>query len=251
MLLSLPLEIWEMIFDLLPGQDLQLISKVPRLRVTLAIARTSTHRLEAHRAGFVDASQPGSRPLAERIELLKAYRARWESLRWAKVICLPPRFLWIYHFAGNVLAYVCTHRASFMQYLRLPFGGTLASSWEDYKLELEHGIKTFSAYPEKNLLAVLEEWFDDGWWVEIPRVRLHIRRLDSARDIVVPHNGQLTVCRPFTTDIDLNVYIQPEDLSCEIEQIGHRIAILFACYTSQEPGYCAKFIMWNMITQQT
>jgi len=28
MLLALPLEIWEIIFDLLPGQDLQLTSKV-------------------------------------------------------------------------------------------------------------------------------------------------------------------------------------------------------------------------------
>ena len=28
MLLSLPLEIWEIIFDLLPGQDLHLLSKV-------------------------------------------------------------------------------------------------------------------------------------------------------------------------------------------------------------------------------
>jgi len=53
-----------------------------------------------------------------------------------------------------------------MQYLRLPLGGTPASSWEDDQLGLKHGIKTFSAYPEKNLLAVLEEWFDNGWWVE-------------------------------------------------------------------------------------
>jgi len=27
-------------------------------------------------------------------------------------------------------------------------------------LGLEHGVKTFSAYPEKNLLVVMEEWFD-------------------------------------------------------------------------------------------
>ncbi|KAF9644766.1 hypothetical protein BDM02DRAFT_872739 [Thelephora ganbajun] len=50
---------------------LQLISKVPRLRVILAIARMSAHRLEAHRAGTIDVSQPGSRTLAERIELLR------------------------------------------------------------------------------------------------------------------------------------------------------------------------------------
>lgn len=58
------------------------------------------------------------------------------------------------------------------------------------------------------------------------------------------------VCQPFTTDINLDVYIQPEDLSCEVEQIGHHIAILFACYTSEEPGYCAKFIMWDVVTQE-
>ena len=33
-----------------------------------------------------------------------------------------------------------------------------------------------------------------------------------------------------------------------MEQIGHYIAILFACFAFPEPGYCAKFIMWNMFT---
>ena len=100
-----------------------------------------------------------------------------------------------------------------MGYLGLPFGGVPLNSWEDDKLDLEHGIKTFSAYPEQNSLAVLEEWYDDNWCVacilkvsliwpvpltwtmfcrcRTPCVRLHVRRLDSTRDIVVPHNGQL------------------------------------------------------------
>jgi hypothetical protein len=71
--------------------------------------------------------------------------------------------LWIYHFTGNVLAYIPMPRAPAVKCLRLPFGRTPASSWETRELELEHGIKTFSAYPEKNLFAVLEEWFVDGW----------------------------------------------------------------------------------------
>jgi len=49
-----------------------------------------------------------------------------------------------------------------MRYLKLPFGGFPASSWDDNLSDLEHGIKTFSAYPEKNLLAVVEEWLDHG-----------------------------------------------------------------------------------------
>ena len=52
-----------------------------------------------------------------------------------------------------------------MGYLDLPFGGVPLSSWEDGKLDLEYGIKTFSAYPEQNSLAILEEWYDDNWWV--------------------------------------------------------------------------------------
>lgn len=50
--------------------------------------------------------------------------------------------------------------ASIVQYLKLPFGGAPASSWEDDQLGLGHEIKTFSVLPRKNLLAVLEEWFD-------------------------------------------------------------------------------------------
>ena len=41
-----------------------------------------------------------------------------------------------------------------MGYLGLSFGGLPLNSWEEDKLDLEHGIKT----PEQNSLAVLEEW---------------------------------------------------------------------------------------------
>jgi hypothetical protein len=96
---------------------------------------------------------------------LKAYRARWESLHPTEVTRLSPRLLWVYNFAGNVLVYTSTCDASVMKYLRLPSGGVPASSWEEDQLGLEHGIASFSVYPEKNVLAVLEEWFDDGRWV--------------------------------------------------------------------------------------
>lgn len=112
-------------------------------------------------------SSPGSRSIAERAELLKAYRARWESLRWTEVTSLPPRTLWIHHFAGDVLAYIHAYRAPVVKYLRLPFGGNAADSWDGCPLELEYGIKTFSAYPKKNLLAVLEEWFVQGYVTRI------------------------------------------------------------------------------------
>ena len=59
-----------------------------------------------------------------------------------------------------------------------------------------------------------------------------------------------SVCQPFTAEVELDVEIQPEYLSCEIEQIGHNIGILFACYTTQGPEYCAKFIMWDVVTQE-
>ena len=186
--------------------------QVPRLRIILAIARRSAHRLEVYRAGFVEVSRPGSRPLAQRAKLLKAYRSRWESLRWTGVTHLPPRFMWICHRVGNELAYTHAHDATVIKHLRLPSGGTLPNSWEDDRLDLEHGIKTFSVHPEKNLLVVLEGWFDDGRWVtclgdhthlihssnqwnirlhSVPRVKLHVERLDSTRDTVLPHNGQL------------------------------------------------------------
>ena len=42
------------------------------------------------------------------------------------------------------------------------------NSWEDDQLGLEYGVKSFSAHPEKNLLVVLEEWFDDNRWVVCP-----------------------------------------------------------------------------------
>lgn len=148
--------------------------QVPRLRVLLEIARRSAHRLAVHRAGLVGASRPGSHPLAQRAELLKTYRARWETLRWAGMTRLIPRPLWIYHFAGNVLVHIHTPRAPVIKYLRLPSGSTPAKFLQDDQLGLEHGIKTFSAYPEKNLLAVLEEWFDDGLWVTLVPTVLHV-----------------------------------------------------------------------------
>ena len=42
----------------------------------------------------------------------------------------------------------------------------------------------------------------------------------------------------------------PKKLSCEIEQNENHLAILFACYTTYPPGYCAKCIMWDVITQE-
>ena len=69
----------------------------------------------------------------------------------------------MYHFAGDVLVYIQEPRPSVLQCLRLPFGGTSANSWENDRLGLEHWVKTFLANPENNLLAVLEEWFDNGW----------------------------------------------------------------------------------------
>ena len=70
----------------------------------------------------------------------------------------PPRPLWIYHFAGNVLVHIHEQRALAIKYIKLPSEEAPASSWEDDQLDIEHGIKTFSAYPGKNLLAVIEEW---------------------------------------------------------------------------------------------
>jgi hypothetical protein len=70
-----------------------------------------------------------------------------------------------------MLAYVSSCDPPVVKYLRLPSGGVPASSWEDDQLGLEHEMTSFSAYPEKNLLAVLEEWFDDDRWV----TRSHVR----------------------------------------------------------------------------
>jgi hypothetical protein len=114
----------------------------------------------------------GSRPLARRADLLKAYRARWECLRWTEVTRLPPMVLWIYHFAGDVLAYISMYRAPVVQCLRLPLGRPSVTLWEGCGLGLEHGIKTFSAYPEKNLAAVLEEWFVDGCVPSVIMIRV-------------------------------------------------------------------------------
>jgi hypothetical protein len=121
------------------------------------------------------------------------------------------RSMGICNIAGNELAYTRAQRPPVVKYLRLPSGGIPIDSWEDDQLGLEYGINSFSAHPEKNLLVVLEAWFDDDRWVACPgkscvagfpdpwgilphrvlRARLHVRRLAPARDIVVPHNGQL------------------------------------------------------------
>ena len=50
------------------------------------------------------------------------------------------------------------------------------------------------------------------------------------------------------TEIDLGVDAQPGQLSCEIEQVGHRIGVLFAFYV--QAGYCANFFMWDVTTQE-
>jgi hypothetical protein len=67
----------------------------------------------------------------------------------------------LHHFAGDMLLCTQENRPSVIRCLRLPFGRTPTTSWEDYQLGLEHGIKTFLVIFENNLLAVLEEWFDD------------------------------------------------------------------------------------------
>jgi len=50
------------------------------------------------------------------------------------------------------------------------------------------------------------------------------------------------------TEIDLDVDVQLGQLSCEIEQMGHRVGILFAFYV--QAAYCARFFMWDVITQE-
>ena len=52
------------------------------------------------------------------------------------------------------------------------------------------------------------------------------------------------------TRVRLDIPIAPEHLSYEIEQTGHHIAILLARHISQPPGYCAPFIMWDLVTQE-
>ena len=58
------------------------------------------------------------------------------------------------------MASIAKSGAPIVQCLRLPFCGIPVSLWEGCRLGWEHGVKTFSAYPEKNLLVVLEEWLD-------------------------------------------------------------------------------------------
>jgi len=83
-------------------------------------------------------------------------------------------------------------RAPVIKYLRLPSGRAPAKFWEDNQLGLEHGIKTFSAYPEKNLLAVLEERFDDALWVTLVPTVLHVVGFSDLLNVCVP---QRTTCQ--------------------------------------------------------
>jgi hypothetical protein len=117
------------------------------------------HRLELHKAGMVEASLAGSSPLEERSKLLKAYRARWESLYWTRVTRLRSNAMRCPQFVGTTLVYAGIQRASVIYYHRLPFGGTPWSWREDHQLGLNRGgtIKVFSAHFETNLLAVLME----------------------------------------------------------------------------------------------
>ena len=53
-----------------------------------------------------------------------------------------------------------------MGYLGLQFGGAPVNSREDDGLDLEYGIKAFSAYPGRNSLVISEEWCDLGDWIQ-------------------------------------------------------------------------------------
>lgn len=110
---------------------------------------------------MAEPSPSGSLTLVERSELLKAYRARWESLRWKQVIRLRSSGARCPQFAGKTLVYADARRPV-LYYHRLPFGGAPESWWEDFQLgPNDRGIvKAFSAHFGTNLLAVLiEEWF--------------------------------------------------------------------------------------------
>ena len=123
------------------------------------------HRLEVHRAGMIEAPLAVSTPLVARSKLLKAYRARWESLRWTQVTHLRSHAMRCPQFAGTTLVYAGIQRASIVYYRRLPFGGTQGNSWEDHQLgsNPRGTIKVFSAHFGTNLLAVLmEEWLENA-----------------------------------------------------------------------------------------
>ena len=183
-LLALPLEIWEIIFSFLVGQDLQLISKVvspappsipslassrhliqvPKLRNILAIARRSAYRLEVYRAGWVDTSPPGSLSSLKGEELLRAYRARWENLHWARVTRFPRKPMRVQHLTENMLAYLTmdTEPAELTtQCLRPPCDET-PGNLRSCRLGFEDNLKVFSMCLGKNLFAALEEWFVHG-----------------------------------------------------------------------------------------
>lgn len=48
----------------------------------------------------------------------------------------------------------------------------------------------------------------------------------------------------------MDVPIPFDELSCEIEQIGPHISILFSCYASHGSSRCAKFFMWDVSSQE-
>jgi hypothetical protein len=75
MLLALPLEIWEIIFDLLPGQDLQLVSKVG-FQIDLP-SKGLTHIFVARFLGCVSSSRSHGDQRTDsrstKLDLLKSY----------------------------------------------------------------------------------------------------------------------------------------------------------------------------------
>ena len=140
--------------------------QVPRLRVILEISRSSMHRLQVHRAGMVELSMAGSIPLAERSELLKAYRARWESLRWTKVTCLRSNNEPCPQFIGTTLVRAEIERPV-VTYHQLPLGGAPESPLETHHLCLSSRgtIMVISTCPRTNLLAIVtEEWIENTGW---------------------------------------------------------------------------------------
>lgn len=110
---------------------------------------------------MVEAPLAGSIPLAERSDLLKAYRARWESLRWTQVTRLQSNAGRVRrpHFVGTTLVYAGGLRAFVLKYHRLPSGGTSGSPWVNRQLELDDrwSVIAFSVHFGANLLAVLME----------------------------------------------------------------------------------------------
>jgi hypothetical protein len=113
---------------------------------------------------MVEAPLAGSIPLEERSEILKAYRARWDNLRWTQVTRLWSIGARCPQFAGKTLVYADIRRP-IICYHRLPFGEAPASRWEDYQLVVgrQGTIKAFSPHFGTNLLAaVMEERIENA-----------------------------------------------------------------------------------------